>query len=230
MRKEKAKAKDKNDVPPGLFAPPNPDAAVEAASEKLAARIVEACLVNRVNAQILERFPKLGIRDWWLTSGCVAQTVWNMRTGRPATEGINDYDVVYFADDPSTEAEDQVIRDAGKLFADLPVTVEVRNQARVHLWYPEKYGISYSPLTTASEGILRFPSTTTAVGVKRTGDEFLDVYAPFGLGNLWDMIVKPNRALPLATVYEDKAERWQRQWPRLIVRPWVIETEEARDA
>ena len=124
--------------------------AVEAASEKLAARIVEACLVNRVNAQILERFPKLGIRDWWLTSGCVAQTVWNMRTGRPATEGINDYDVVYFADDPSAEAEDQVIRDAGKLFADLPVTVEVRNQARVHLWYPEKYGIAYSPLTTAS--------------------------------------------------------------------------------
>ncbi|TAK98120.1 MAG: nucleotidyltransferase family protein [Rhodospirillaceae bacterium] len=167
----------------------------------------------------------MGLRDWWLTSGCIVQTVWNLRCGRPAGEGINDYDVVYFADDPSWEAEDQVIGDAKALFADLPAKVEVRNQARVHLWYPEKFGISYSALTTASEGILRFPSTTTAVGLKRTGDDFLDVYAPFGLGNVWDMIVKPNRALPMAEVYKEKSMRWQRQWPRLVVRPWVVEPE-----
>ena len=219
------KKRNEKEAPPGLFAPATADAAVVVASETLAARVVEFCLVNRINAAILERFSQLGIRDWWLTSGCVVQTVWNMRCGRPATEGINDYDVVYFSEDASAEAEDQVIRDAAILFDDLAAVIQVRNQARVHEWYPAKFGIAYSPLTTASEGILRFPSTTTAIGLKRTGDEFLDVYAPFGLANVWDMIVKPNRVLPLADVYGAKAERWQRQWPRLIVRPWVVERE-----
>jgi hypothetical protein len=215
----------KGDAMPALFAPPDDDEKVVAANETQAARIVNFACVNPVNVAILERFPKMGLKDWWLTSGCLVQTVWNMRCGRPAAEGINDYDIVYFSEDLSPEAEDQVVRDSGRLFADLPATIEVRNQARVHLWYPDKFGIAYSPLTSASEGILRFPSTTTAVGLKRTGEDFLDVYAPFGLGNVWDMVVKPNRALPLADVYREKTARWQAQWPKLVVRPWVIEPE-----
>jgi hypothetical protein len=210
---------------PALFAPPNEDETVVAANETQAARIVNFACVNPINVAILERFPRMGLKDWWLTSGCLVQTVWNMRCGRPATEGIHDYDIVYYSEDVSEEAEDQVIRDATKLFADLPVPIEVRNQARVHLWYPEKFGIAYSPLASASEGILRFPSTTTAVGLRRTGDDYLDVYAPFGLGNVWDMVVKPNRALPLADVYREKAGRWQAQWPKLIVRPWVVDSD-----
>ena len=215
------------DVPNTLliFEEGHDDAAFGAANEKLAAKVVESTLINRVNAAILERFPRLGLRDWWLTSGCIAQTVWNLRSGRPAGEGIADYDVVYFSEDISAEAEEQVRRDAAALFADLNVALDVRNQARVHLWYPDKFGISYSPLTSAGEGILRFPSTTTAVGLKCTGDDFLDVYAPFGLSNLWDMVVKPNRTLPLAEIYKQKAARWQTQWPRLIVRPWVVDVE-----
>jgi hypothetical protein len=208
---------------PGLFAPPDEDAVVVATAEALAAKVMGLVLLNRSNALILERFNQLGIRDWWLTSGCLVQTVWNLRMGRPAEEGIRDYDVVYFSEDETEEAEEVVIRDAARLFADLSAPIEVRNQARVHLWYPEKYGIPVSPLTTASEGILRFPSTTTAVGVKRTGDDFLDVFVPFGLSNVWDMTVKPNRALPVSKIYAEKTARWQKQWPQLVVRPWIVE-------
>jgi hypothetical protein len=211
------------EAPEPLLVPHEPDSAVVTAAEVAAARVVNFCLLNRVNAAILDRFPRLGIRDWWLTSGCLAQTIWNMRGGRPATEGIADYDIVYFSEDLTVQAEQQVARDTAALFAEFGVTFDVRNQARVHLWYPEKFGVAYSPLTSASEGILRFPSTTTAIGLRRTGDEYLDLYAPFGIGNLWDMVVKPNRALPLAEVYKEKAERWQTQWPKLVVRPWVVE-------
>ena len=202
------------------------DAAVAAAAEKLAGRIVDLVLCNRINASILERFAQLGIRDWWLTSGCIVQTVWNMRCGRSPERGILDYDIAYYSEDQSWEAEDEVIRNAGKLFADLPVTLQVRNQARVHLWYTEKYGVAVSPLTSASEGILRFPSTTTAVGLKRTGDEFLDLYAPFGLSNVWNLTVKPNRALPIPQIYAEKTERWRAEWPRLAIQPWLAESDD----
>jgi hypothetical protein len=202
------------------------DAAVAAVTEKLALRIVEVVLCNRFNSTILERFPQLGIRDWWLTAGCIVQTVWNMRSARSPERGIRDYDILYYADDPSWEAEDEVIREAARLFTDLPVTLQVRNQARVHLWYPEKYGTAVSPLTSASDGILRFPSTTAAVGLKRTGEEFLDVYAPFGLSNIWDLTVKPNRALPIPHVYAEKIERWRAEWPRLKIEPWSAESDD----
>ena len=211
-----------------LFDVPHEDDAVDTPAEKLAARVAELCLLNRNNAEILKRMPKLGIRDWWLASGCLFQSVWNMRSGRPADKGIRDYDVCYFSDDTSWEAEDQVIRDGAALFADLAVNVQLRNQARVHLWYPEKFGVAYPPLTTASEGILRFTSSVQAIGMKRTGDEFIDVYAPFGLGDVWDIVARPNRALPMAHVYAEKTTRWRMEWDKLVIYQWVDEDESGR--
>jgi hypothetical protein len=211
-----------------LFDAPEDDDAFDTPAERLAVRVTELCLLNRNNAAILERMPELGIRDWWLASGCLFQTVWNLRCGRTAERTIADYDICYFSDDPSWEAEDEVIRTAAKLFADLPVKVQLRNQARVHLWYPEKFGIAYPPLTTASEGVLRFPCSAQAIGLKRSGDAFIDVYAPFGLGDVWDMVARPNRALPLTKVYAEKTARWQAEWPLLTVYPWVEKDSERR--
>jgi hypothetical protein len=193
----------------------------EVRTERLARQVVQLCLMNRVNATILERFPSLGIQDWWLTSGCLFQTVWNLRSGRGAGQGIRDYDIFYYSEDLSYEAEDQVIKDTARLFADTDAEIQVRNQARVHLWYPEKFGIAYPPLTNASEGILRFPARGAAIGLKRTGDEFLDLFAPYGLDDTWNIIATPNRTLPISAVYAEKTERWLKEWPRLVVHPWA---------
>lgn len=193
----------------------------EVRSERLARQVVQLCLMNRINVEILERFNGLGIQDWWLTAGCLFQTVWNLRSGRPAWQGIHDYDIFYYSEDQTWEAEDQVIKDAERLFADLNVNVQVRNQSRVHLWYEGKFGIAYPPLTNASEGILRFPARAAAIGLKRSGDEFLDLFVPFGLDDVWNLILTPNRTLPLAHVYDDKAKRWLKEWPQLRVNPWA---------
>ncbi len=75
-----------------------------------------------------------GRPGWYLAAGCVAQTVWNVRGSRPPEEGIRDYDLPYFEpNDLSWEAEDMAIQAATPIFAGLPVGVEVRNEARVHL-------------------------------------------------------------------------------------------------
>ena len=193
----------------------------EMKSERMARQVVQLSLMNRINASILERFPSLGIQDWWLTSGCLFKTVGNLRSGRPAGQGIKDYDIFYFSEDLSYEAEDQVIKDAAWLFSDIDADIQVRNQARVHEWYPEKFGIAYPALTNASEGILRLPARTAAVGLKRTGDHFLDLFAPYGLDDLWNLIVTPNRTLPILRVYAEKAARWQQEWPNLTVHAWA---------
>jgi hypothetical protein len=178
---------------------------------------LEAVLRNPFNRAILERLPKLALPDAWLVSGALFQTVWNLRTNREPDFGIRDYDIFYFDPDTSWEAEDAAIRRAQELFADLGVAVELRNQARVHLWYEEKFGRPYSPLQRATDGIDRFLMRCAQVGVNAGGTE---VYAPCGFDDISAMIVRPHRTANFhPDRYSEKALRWQELWPELTILP-----------
>ena len=98
---------------------------------------------------LLEYLREVALPQWRLVSGCLYQTVWNVLTRRPRGTGIQDFDVIYFdAGDLSWEAEDAVIR---RVTATLPL--QIRNQARVHLWYEQHFGVPYAPLRCADEVI-----------------------------------------------------------------------------
>lgn len=150
------------------------------------------------------------------------QTVWNGVTGRHPEHGISDYDISYCdLSDLSWEGEDRVIRQCDEAFADIGVEVQVRNQARVHLWYPEKFGVAYEPLYSTAEGIDNYLNQNSAFGIRQGPNEGFEVYAPFGYGDLFNMVVRPNPlAHNLPAVYYAKAERWRQMWPGLAIMPW----------
>ncbi|HET8604030.1 MAG TPA: nucleotidyltransferase family protein [Marmoricola sp.] len=173
-----------------------------------------------VCAAVLDRLPRLGLPEWWLTAGAVFQNVWNQVEGRPPGFGIKDYDVFYFDDaDLSWEAEDRVIRSAAALFSDLEATIEVRNEARVHLWYEDKFGVAAEPFTSARDAIDAFASTTCCVGVTTTPSG-VEVYAPHGLEDVFALHMRPNPRLAPQVVYEAKVSQYQRRWPTLTATPW----------
>jgi len=118
--------------------------------------------------QVLSVARRLCLSDWLVFSGAVYQPVLNHLTGRPLNYGIKDYDLGYFdGSDLSYEAEDAVIRRVKAAFDEpLRSMVEVRNQARVHLWFEAKFGESYTPLSCTAEALERFTSATFAVGVR----------------------------------------------------------------
>jgi hypothetical protein len=182
-------------------------------------RFVSVVTTNPINATILERLPGLGLPDAWLVSGSLFQTVWNTLTGRAPIYGIKDYDIFYFDPDTSYEAEDRAIKRAAMEFAELGASVEVRNQARVHLWYPEKFGAPYPPATCATDGIDRFLMHSAQVGI-RGRDEAFEVYAPHGFSDIDGMIVRPNITPNFRKDrYEEKATRWKSLWPELTILP-----------
>lgn len=148
-------------------------------------------LKNPVNATILAELLRLQLPDAWLVSGCLVQSVWNVLTGRDVGYGIADYDVFYFDADTSWAAEDAVIRKLQSRLSHLDVQVEARNQARVHLWYPQKHGVPYPPLACSTEGIDRFLTRNTQVGIRRTPDGH-DVYAPHGFEDIARLAARPN--------------------------------------
>ncbi len=178
-----------------------------------------AALRNPINEKIADELFRLGLPDAWLVSGCLVQTVWNVLTGRASDYGISDYDVFYFDRDTSWQAEDLVIQTVQRRLAGLDAKIEARNQARVHLWYPAKHGLPYPALASSADGIDRFLTRNTQVGLRRHRNGY-DIYAPNGFSDIAGMIVRPNRGPNFsAASYAAKAARWKQLWPELTIIP-----------
>jgi uncharacterized protein len=176
-------------------------------------------LRNPANQLIADKLFEPALPDAWIVSGCLVQTVWNAQTGRAVDYGIHDYDVFYFDADTSWAAEDAVIRRLRGALGELNVKVEARNQARVPLWYGEKHGLPYPPLRCSTEGIDRFLTKTTRIGIRRTRDGY-DVHAPDGFDDAAGLIVRPNPGPNFSAAnYEAKATRWKALWPEITVLP-----------
>lgn len=171
--------------------------------------------------EVLERAESLGLPDWYLTAGCLFQRVWNHLHGYPSSNGILDYDLFYCDPaDPSWEAENDVIERTAEAFADLGIEVQVRNQARVHLWFEDHFGIPIAPFGSSKDGIRNFLATACCLGI-RTNEDEMEIYAPFGTDDLFSLVVRRNpEAAGPASAYEQKTERWAQLWPRLKIQPW----------
>ena len=165
----------------------------------------------------LGRAQDLNLPNWRVVSGALYNTVWNHLTGRDETFGIKDVDLMYFDSDTSWEAEDKVIKSATG-FAENP-PIEIRNQARVHLWYEQHFGRKITPFQTVESAIDAFACTTHCVGVHQS-DQGLDLYAPFGLRDIFAFTLRPNPIQDNRKTHEAKAARALKYWPELTVISW----------
>jgi hypothetical protein len=176
---------------------------------------------NRTLVRVLDLAAGMRLPGWYLVAGCLYQTVWNVVTGQPPEAGILDYDLGYFdSSDLSWEAEDVVIQAGRQVFADIATPVQIRNQARVHLWYEQKFGAPCPPHASTEAAIDTFEATCACLGVRQDPGGQWRIYAPYGLSDVFNMVARPNPVLASRHVYESKALRWQRQWPGLTVLPW----------
>jgi uncharacterized protein len=164
--------------------------------------------LNAANRAILSRWQLLGLPNAWLVAGCLFQTVWNIQAGRPPGADIKDYDIFYF--DPSDLAESAEAEAQARvqsLCEDLGVTVEVANQARVHLWYPDHFGRPYPVLASAEDGIRRFLVLETCVAI-RPGE----CHAPYGLSGLYAGTLTANPLTPYPELFSQKAASYCQRW------------------
>lgn len=188
----------------------------------LETRLVDIVRGVPTTMQVLRVIRDLDLPDAMIFSGAIYQPVWNHLTGRAPDYGIKDYDVAYHDDsDTSYEAEDVVIqRVAARFDEPLKSLVEVRNQARVHLWFEKKFGADepYPPLLTSADALKRFVATAFCVGVRMEADDSLSVFAPFGLEDLFALHLRPN---PLrvkgAGGWERTTGSAQARWPEITV-------------
>ncbi|WP_433933217.1 nucleotidyltransferase family protein [Brevundimonas diminuta] len=184
----------------------------------LEARLTEIVRADAGLMHVLTVMRELDLPDWRLFSGAVYQAVWNAQTGRPVGYGIKDYDIGYFDADTSWDAEDAVIKRVAAAFEPpLRDQVEVRNQARVHLWFEDKFGEPYDPLTCTDDAPARFVAPAFAVGVRLEADDAISVVAPFGLEDVFAMTIRPNPTRGLAKGWERVIANARGRWPEITV-------------
>ncbi|MFL0196258.1 nucleotidyltransferase family protein [Clostridium sp. WILCCON 0269] len=176
---------------------------------------------NEIINIAIERSKRLDIGSYYIGAGCIAQTVWNYLSDYPLEYGIKDIDFVYFDDiNLDFQSENRIISQMKELYSDLEIEVDIKNQARIHLWYKNHFGYTIEPYISLESAINTWPTTATAIGVRKEKNNEFKVYAPFGLNDLFGKIVRANKAQITKQIYDNKVSSWLDKWPDLKIIPW----------
>jgi N-acetylglutamate synthase-like GNAT family acetyltransferase len=183
--------------------------------DELQSRLIELIHSSPTLMRALRAARTVDPPDWLIGSGVIRDLVWSRLHGLGQPDACKDVDLVFF--DPAAlgrEREHSVLDALRALEPDVPW--DVKNQAAVHLWYPEAFGIEVEPLTSAAEGVSTWPETASAVAVRLLADERLEVVAPCGLEDLFGLVWRPNPRRVTPDEYRQRIhhKRVAERWPR----------------
>lgn len=190
------------------------------AEAALDARLRAIVAASPLFRAIWDRWDAIALPGCWVSGSAIAQTVWNAAFGFPPDHGLADIDLVYF--DAADMSERREMREAERvrgLFPDLPLAIDIKNEARVHLWYESKFGYPIPPYRSIEHAITTFPTTASSVAI-RPGADYLEIFAPFGLADMFGGMVRANKVQITQDIYEQKARRWHGCWPALTIIGW----------
>lgn len=167
---------------------------------------------------VLQSVKSLHLPDWAIGAGFVRALVWDRLSGQSRTK-LEDVDVLYF--DPNGVSKDRERALQQKLLDERPeVPWSVKNQARMHL---RNQTAAYRNTEDAMRYWLETP---TAVAVRLDQDDRFSVLAPYGLDDLFQMIIRPTpKAREKMDQFETRLSQkpWLRIWPGVkVIRAEVV--------
>ncbi|WP_300756228.1 nucleotidyltransferase family protein [Janthinobacterium sp.] len=166
----------------------------------------------------LQAMNQLQLPSACIGAGAVRNLVWDALHGYTVPSSLSDIDIAYFdAADLRPESEDKLQQ---QLQAMLPAAPwEVSNQARVHLWFEAHFGYAVPPLRSLEDAVASWPEYATSIGVSLAPDGAIAIIAPYGLEDLFNMVVRRNPVRVSVDGYASRVEqkRYHERWPRVTV-------------
>ncbi len=169
---------------------------------------------------VLKAVRQLTLADWYVGGGAIRNLVWDYLHGYKEPSWLADVDVAYF--DATNTGSERDKREEEKLRRVLPgIRWDVKNQACVHEWFEERFGYPVPPLSSTREAVATWPETATAVAVRLTHLDEIEVYAPLGLEDLFGLVVRhnPARVTPEQYLRRVAEKRYTERWPRVRIMP-----------
>ncbi len=164
---------------------------------------------------------ELKTEKFYIGAGAIAQTIWNIQTNRPLDYGIDDIDIVYYNPKNTEEKhEKKVVECLNQKLEEYPLWIDVKNEARVHLWYRNKFGYDIEPYKSIEDAIDTWPTTATSLGISKISEKCWEIYAPFGFMDVFNMKIIANNRQITKEIYDIKVKKWTQKWPELDVVKW----------
>ena len=133
---------------------------------------------------------------------------------------LADIDVAYFdASSLSPERDDELQRTLVEALPAMPW--EVTNQAAVHLWFERHFGHAVEPPLSLTDAVASWPEYATSVVLTLEADDSITVLAPYGLDDLFSMVVRRNPTRVSVDTYRTRVlqKRYAERWPKVRIVP-----------
>jgi len=170
--------------------------------------------------KILEVLENSGLKNYYLAAGTINKAIINYYTNHDFNYGKSDIDIAYFDNDLSYKKEDKTIKKLEKLLFKFNRELDIKNQARAHLWYKSKFGYDINPFNSVEDAIKSWGFTIQCIGV-RLENKKLIVYAPYGLDDLFSLTLRPVKTgVFTEEAYNKKVLKWTSVWKELKVIKW----------
>lgn len=161
--------------------------------------------------QILITARDLSLPQWIIGAGFVRNKVWDhLSSINRDVVDTRDIDLVYYDQNGNDEKADEKL--SAKLKLETGIEWEVVNEYYAHKW-------NDLPLYTSTEdAISQWPETVTAIGVTVDKNNNLKLYAPYGIDDLVNFVIRPTPK------FEDKIDKikermqqkkWSKKWPKV---------------
>jgi uncharacterized protein len=168
--------------------------------------------------QALTAARALGLSSWCIGAGAVRNLVWDALHEMKTPSALADVDMAYFDASDLSPERDKALQN--KLTATLHnVPWEVTNQAAVHHWFEAYFGHAVPALTSLEEAVGSWPEFATSVGLRLEHDDAITVIAPYGLDDLFSLVIQRNPTRVSLQTYRERVmrKRYTERWPKVKV-------------
>lgn len=158
--------------------------------------------------RVLRTVRALELPDWGIGAGFVRSRVWDWLDGDVRTTMPTDIDVLYYDGDDLSPARETVLE--ALLNAALPAPWSLTNQARMHVDNGDP------PYASTEDALRHWLETPTAVAVRLSAGDRIEILSPWGLDDLFTMTVRPTPSgRDKLGVYRRRlaGKQWPRTWP-----------------
>lgn len=178
-------------------------------------RLVEMVRASVAMMDLLATVRTLNLSSWCIGAGAVRSLVWDFLHGVEGAALGADVDVVFYDPALKPEADALLLQRLREL--NPSVQWDVTNQAWIHRWFLREHGQVMPPLRSLAEGVSTWPEYATCVGVALTRDGAIEVIAPHGLDDLFELRVRHNPARASAGMFTQRVQskRFLERWPML---------------
>ncbi|MGA6119578.1 nucleotidyltransferase family protein [Sphingobacterium anhuiense] len=171
---------------------------------------------NRKCLSILKFVHQIKDEELWIGGGFIRNIIWDFKHSYLVNTEFGDIDVFYFNKECLDKSRDIEIEN--KLLKISPnIDWSVKNQARMHIHNDEK------PYVSLTDALVKFPDTASTTIVRLNENNLIELIAPYGYSDLFNLIVKPTpyflKSQTKFQIYIDRIlqKKWGTKWPNLKI-------------